>query len=115
MARYRAAADHQRSYDVPLVLVPGERVTVIRRDTAWPDWFWCINGEGLSAWVHDEILVRHGDGAAEVRRSYSSMELSVAAGDELVGDQELGGWVWCRDEHGNEGWVPSANLEGTAP
>jgi hypothetical protein len=37
-SRYRVASPHHQSYEVPLVLQPGDRVEVIKNDTTWPEW-----------------------------------------------------------------------------
>ncbi|HTC69836.1 MAG TPA: SH3 domain-containing protein [Acidothermaceae bacterium] len=39
---------------------------------------------------------------------YDTTELSTAVGEELdvIVDDNLSGWLWCRSSPGAEGWVP---------
>lgn len=104
---------HVRSYETPIVLQSGDRVAVGRRDSEWTSWLWCTDASGVSGWVPEAVLAIQGDGAATVGQDYSSMELTVRAGQRVVGFKHIDGWVWCRNEQNEEGWIPSSVLAGS--
>jgi hypothetical protein len=50
---------------------------------------------------------------ARVNRGYNTKELEGIAGDELIvleRDDEAG-WLWCRNDAGDEGWIPTRVLQ----
>ena len=107
---YRVTQEHVRSYDEPLKLRAGERVTVGRQDTKWVSWLWCTNLAGISGWVPESILDHRDASSAVVTSNYNSIELTVANGEVVVGCHSLEGWIWCKNGSNEEGWVPLENL-----
>ncbi len=107
--RYRVTGSHTRSYELPMCLTAGDAVTVERWDTTWPAWVWCSRRGEPSGWVPEAFLAVSPDGTAQVLRDYSSLELTVTPGDIVMGLEIVGGWIRCRSEHGDEGWVPEEN------
>ncbi|OLZ11561.1 SH3 domain-containing protein [Sulfobacillus thermosulfidooxidans] len=107
---YRVMKTHIKTYDRPLILKAGDRLSVGERDSHWRAWVWCTHDSGISGWV-PEILLRHGPGFhAEITTDYDGTELSVHVGESVWGLKILGGWVWCQNASGKEGWVPLENL-----
>ncbi|MDN4483154.1 SH3 domain-containing protein [Demequina lignilytica] len=107
----RVVMDHEIPDRAPLVIAPGERVTVGERDTEWPA-FVLVTAAAGEGWVPE----RHLDAArpvATVLSGYDTRELPVAAGDsvEPLRDDAVSGWCWCRDLGGREGWVPHRVLQ----
>jgi len=52
-------------------------------------------------------------GPAIVTRGYNTRELASRLGDELIvleRDDESG-WLWCRNDMGEEGWIPMKVLD----
>jgi len=100
-------------------MVKGEKLTIGDRDSEWDGWVWCTNSEGVSRWVPEGFVARHGDTCIALRE-YESTELSVHIGEILdVGEIESG-WAWCikgaelaeqADQAGQAGWVPLECLE----
>lgn len=109
-ATFRVVKDHIRSYDVPISVSRGEVIRVGPRDPEWPDWLWCMNTRHLSGWVPAAVLDLREDGTAAVTRDYTSLELTVTSGEVVTGFEQLGGWLWCRNQHHEEGWIPLANV-----
>jgi hypothetical protein len=109
----RVTRDHQASFPDAPVFFAGEALSVEGRETVWKGWIWCINGEGLGAWVPEFFVARSGD-TCTVFRDYDSTELSVRCGDILEAGEEAAGWVWCRDREGRQGWVPARCVEEEA-
>jgi len=94
----------------PVLILPGETVTVGARDTEWPA-FVFIEGRNGSGWVPARCLGRDRPIASVVER-YDTRELATRAGEHLVvlsHDLEAG-WTWCRNAAGAEGWVPQRTL-----
>ena len=110
--RYRATADYDVSYPHPVSLAPGDRVELGRADTTWPGWVWVRTESGLEGWAPESALERVADQSQAVaREDYTARELSMKKGDELESLRELNGWLWVRNQHGEEGWVPAFNLK----
>ncbi len=113
--RYRVIEAHTGPDRPLLSLRPGERVTVgetYKGPEGWPDWVWCVSEAGIGAWVPLPILETTGEGTALAREAYDSRELDVEGGDEVTGERETCGWLWCaRERDGASGWVPREKLE----
>ncbi|MFI5953256.1 SH3 domain-containing protein [Cryptosporangium sp. NPDC051539] len=104
--RVRVQNRHQVPDRRPITIRPGERVEVGDRDDEWPAFVFVTNVEG-QGWVPE----RHLDLArptATVRTPYDTRELGVSAGATVtvIRDDPESEWAWCRDDAGNEGWVP---------
>ncbi|MDF1594761.1 MAG: SH3 domain-containing protein [Acidimicrobiia bacterium] len=100
------------TYDDPIVVAPGEHVSVGRRDVAWPGFVWCIGSGGEEGWVPEEALMFEGDSSAIVARSYDAQELTVRVGDSVRATESIAGWTWCEGDDGRAGWVPDRCLRG---
>jgi hypothetical protein len=109
---------HQRSYDAPITLVNGDRVSLGEREL-WNDqhlWIWCTNNAGKSGWVPDAFLDIDGDDQhATANRDYDAIELTVSEGESVTLLEQTHGWVWVRGEHGAQGWVPVDHIEVENP
>jgi SH3 domain len=94
----------------PIWLEVGERVEVRQHDDEWPAFVFVITGRG-SGWVPERHLDRAGS-TAVVKAAYDTTELPTREGEELevIGEDPLSGWMWCRAKNGREGWVPERTL-----
>ena len=74
--------------------------------TDWPEYVFVTAAHG-TGWVPARHL-SSGHGPAVVEAAYDTTELPVAAGEEVTVFErdEAGGWWWCRNDDGSEGWVP---------
>lgn len=108
---YCVIREHKRSYDEGIRFRYGEPVEIGRRDTRWSSWLWCSTATGVGAWVPQQLLKSSDQTRAVVTTDYNSIELSVTPGELVTGTQVLAGWIWCRNAHNEEGWVPLENLQ----
>jgi len=108
--RFRVLADMEVSYPNPIGFSAGEEVTVGRRDEVWTDWVWVTTATGNSGWAPVAYLESTGENRARALCDYTARELSSRKGEVLIGLNELGGWHWCRNAAGEEGWAPAFNL-----
>lgn len=111
MSQARAAVAHEIPDRSPLEVAPGDLVEVGERDTTWTAFVYvmCERGEG---WVPARHLAEEG-GRMVVLASYDTTELATSVGEllEIVERDDESGWLWCRSERGEEGWVPADTLE----
>ena len=72
-------------------------------------WTWCDASDGRGGWVPDAWF--DDNGTQWVARSdYSALELTVAPGDRFEALMSESGFVLCRSETGEVGWVPDGVL-----
>jgi hypothetical protein len=108
--QYRVVQCHKASQSEPLRVRAKERVAFERRPTAYPGWIWCTDSEGRSSWVPESWVAIKGD-SCEFLRAYHAAELEVSKGEVVSGGEEAAGWVWVRNQLGEEGWVPQESLK----
>ncbi len=111
---YCVIREHKRIYDEGIQFRCGEPVEIGRRDTRWSSWLWCTTATGVGAWVPEQLLKSSDQTRAVVTTDYNSIELTVTPGELVTGTQVLAGWIWCRNAHNDEGWVPLENLQSAA-
>jgi hypothetical protein len=101
-----AQSDHEIPQRPPIRLEVGERVEVGRRDDEWPAFVFVTTRRG-SGWVPERHLGRDGP-VAVVTEAYDTTELATREGDrlEVLREDRLSGWAWCRSKNRREGWVP---------
>jgi len=111
METVAAKVAHEIPDRPPLKIMPGELVQVSDRDTEWPE-FVFVTAESGTGWVPLRHL-SHDTGQALVLTGYDTTELPTLAGEQLevVEEDALSGWVWCRNAAGREGWVPIKTVE----
>ena len=109
--RVQVSAPHEVPARAPLQLAAGEPVIIGEHDEEWPEFVFVTSAAG-SGWVPGRHLSAS-SGAAIVEIAYDTTELAVSAGQQVtVVDRDDGsGWWWCRNDAGDEGWVPMAVLE----
>lgn len=102
----KANADYTVVDRTPLHLEAGEIVTLGREDKAWTGWVWVTTSENRGTYAPVTFLERTNPGQAMVRQAFEAVDLSVKKGEPLSLLREVSGWFWCRNEGGQEGWVP---------
>ena len=110
MSRARLVRDYRTQYHDPVRFARGESVAIGMRDSEWPEFVWATDAAGRSGWVHQRYL--DGDrGKARATRDYTARELDANAGDEVRTLEEAGGWWWCENTSGAQGWLPARDLD----
>jgi len=94
----------------PLVLKSGDLVRVDREENDYKGWYFCERG-GIAGWVPAEDLELIEDVMGRAKRDYSSKELELEVGDEVVAGRVVGRWVWGEKVRTGEiGWVDVGGL-----
>ena len=106
-AAHTANADYEVIDRSPLLLETGERVRVGKRDADWPGWVWVTAISGRGSYVPEDHLDLADDGTARVLHRFHARDLSVVKGERVESLREVKGWHWCRNEDGEEGWLPA--------
>jgi hypothetical protein len=100
-------ADYEVIDRAPLVLALGDCVRVGKKDSDWPGWIWVTAINGRGSYVPEEILSLNDDGTAVVKLPFHARDLSVVKDEPVTSVREVKGWHWCRNEDGEEGWLPA--------
>lgn len=101
------ATPHRSSYPDPIEFKEGEVVTTTgKQDDEFPGWIWVRTSNGKEGWAPEAYLQQQITNQAIASSDYSAKELDTSEGDEIEILSELGGWVWCRNAGGQEGWIP---------
>jgi len=110
MKKYRVTRAYQSPYEQGVMFRIGQRLRFERRESEWPGWIWCTSTSGESAWTPENWVRINGDRCV-VTREYSSQELSVELGEEIVAMLEESGWVLATNQAGKGGWVALSHLQ----
>lgn len=111
MRRVIARAAHAIPDRAPLKLNIGEEVHAGDRDAEWPEFVFVTAADG-AGWVPARHLSQPA-GLAIVQVEYDTTELPTQVGEtlEIVAEDLVSGWLWCRSSDGREGWVPAKTVE----
>src|SRR5581483_8898359 len=104
----RVTQSYQAQYPDPLSVQAGEPLQVSAKTDPWNNnpawvWVWCTDPRGKSGWVPQNLIDPHNHTA---RFDYSAIELSAQVGETLTIESANNGWFWCRNQHGQRGWIP---------
>jgi len=102
---------HVSNYPDPISFKPGDKLVTGRRDDEFPGWVWCRIPVGNEGWAPEDFMQMTGDNKATAIENYSARELNTREGEKLQVIQELNAWVLCRNQAGDEGWVPKKTLQ----
>jgi Variant SH3 domain. len=112
----------REAHEIPdrpaLQVAAGELVQLGERDDRWPAFVFVTTPHG-AGWVPARHLSTPSDpppGTAVVQIPYDTTELPTRVGDvlEVLTEDLLSGWLWCRADNGRQGWVPVAAVEDLA-
>lgn len=106
-----ARTAHEIPDRAPLRLAVGDEVQVGDRDTEWPEFVFVTAAHG-TGWVPARHL-SEAAGRALVTTAYDTTELTTRTREvvEVVTEDLISGWLWCRSGTGREGWVPVRTVE----
>lgn len=115
---HRVVKPHVSEYPEPITFSAGISLAVGERyegPEGWDDWFFCSAPGQSCGWVPGQVIGAVEAGIATALEDYTARELTVDAGDVVIGTRRLNGWLWA-DRQGtpDSGWVPLANLEDIA-
>ena len=122
---YKFAADtfaeviipYDRPYADPIIISCGELVKPVldgSRQTDIVGWTWCVATDGREGWVPWSWCEDAGD-KWRLLRDFSALELTVRDGERLLLLHSESGFVSCRNEAGEQGWVPDGCLALVTP
>ena len=107
MKRALVIKEHKNEFPLPLIVRKGDILQIKEKKTDQEGWFWCINNEGLAAWMPKNYLKRTQTlGFYQVLLDYDSTELDVKVGDKITIIKEESNWAWIVTEGNKEGWIP---------
>lgn len=102
---------HESEITKSLVVKKGEQLEGQEKETKWDGWLWCRTKAGVDGWVPKSYLEPLSEPRQyQLLQDYTSKELRVQPGDEVLVLIEESGWAWARSPMGEEGWVPLENL-----
>jgi hypothetical protein len=111
--RVKALVAHEIPDRPPLQLAVGEEVQAGVRgtDREWPEFVFVTADHG-SGWVPARHLSKP-SGPAIVQTAYDTTELPTRVGEvlDVVAEDLVSGWLWCRSSSDQEGWVPIKTVE----
>ena len=113
--KYNVIKRHKSNYPDPIILEKGEKVRLGQNYNGpedWPNWLYCYKlGLSREGWIPEQII-RKKDEYGIVTENYTGKELNVEEGEQVQGNMELNGWIWCkREKDGEEGWISKSNLK----
>lgn len=108
--RARAQDDHEPPQRPALQVEPGDVLEISDRASEWPAFVFVTCAAG-SGWVPQRYLDRS-SGRVTATTAYDTAELSISRGDlvTVMERDDTSGWWWCRNDAGDEGWVPTRVL-----
>ncbi|USR78815.1 SH3 domain-containing protein [Arcanobacterium pinnipediorum] len=103
--------DHQIPNRPPLRVEVDDEVVVEHRTSDWPEFVFVTAYKG-SGWVPARHLAIDGNNATVIR-PYDTTELAARVGErvERIHNDAQSGWSWCRNDRGEEGWIPNRSLD----
>ena len=105
---------HETPDRPPLKLTVGEQVRAGAYDTTWPEFVFVTAAHG-TGWVPARHLSQP-SGPAVVQTAYDTTELPIRVGEvlEVLVEDLISGWLWCRSSSGRQGSVPIRAVEDEA-
>ena len=104
---------YQRSRENPVSGKAGDVLETGKTDD-WDGngniWLWCKDKEGREGWIAEEVLELDGERAI-LKTDFNALELSVQTGETLEGTEKLAAWLLSKNQQGQTGWLPLANVE----
>ena len=104
---------YEIAYPDPLILKPGDEVTIIESETGpeWIGWHFCKDQSGKEGWISEKYMrINSQLKTGTITNSYTAKELNIEPDQEVEVTNESFGWVWCKTEN-DEGWLPKNILK----
>lgn len=88
----RVIKDHTGESSPLLIVKEGQSILGEKKETEWEGWLWCHDSAGVHGWVPEAYIEPSDEtGRYSLRQDYTSKELSVTKGDELIAMLEESG------------------------
>jgi len=111
---WQAIAEHQGSHTPAIRFERGEVITVAHRNARFPRWWWCVDKQGRSGWVHEQFF-EEDDYRFVGREDFDGRELTVYPGEQVEVLEMRDGRALCRNAAGEVGWLPLDILDAASP
>jgi len=105
---YQVVEEHKSTFPYSLELKAGEDVTL--SDDKKNGWIWATDKKDAGAWIPEKYLEIYKN-TGTLLIDYDTAELNVTSGERLTLIKEESGWMWCSNQKGETGWVPSFKVE----
>ena len=110
-----AISKYSICYPDPLMLNTGDSVEVLKSESKsgpWFGWHFCKASDGKEGWISMDYMSLEGRKGV-IQKKYTAKELNAKEKEKFERLYSSCGWSWCRNEKGEEGWLPSNILEST--
>lgn len=110
----RVSKTYTAQYSDPIEFQKGDLIELTGRTDNWNGhkWLWAIAAkDGREGWIPDSFADVTKGAGQRASADYSARELTCIEGELLTVLHATHGWVWCKNESGDFGWVPAENLE----
>ena len=110
MYTHTVIEDWIASYPDPIQVTAGQPITLDGRKDIWDGhtWLWAKNSDGKEGWIPDCIV--SSKLPATALETYTAIELTCHKGQSLIAEKVMHGWVFCKNDDGEKGWIPQRNL-----
>ncbi|QDO88568.1 hypothetical protein FNH13_09640 [Ornithinimicrobium ciconiae] len=111
MKRVTARTAHEIPDRAPLQLTVGDEVQAGVHDSEWPEFVFVTAAHG-TGWVPARHLSQS-SGPVVAQTAYDTTELATRVGEvlDVLTEDVISGWLWCRSSSGRQGWVPVRTVE----
>ncbi|MCP5464412.1 MAG: hypothetical protein H7A33_05235 [Deltaproteobacteria bacterium] len=110
--KHKVISSYTSAYPDPLNLKKDDLVTTLHEDSEWPGWIKCIcEKTKKQGWIPKIYLNRLNHNQAVLNCDYLAKELTVHKDETVTTLLEESGWIWCKNQKGEEGWIPKRNLD----
>ena len=108
----KVLVEYKTIYPDPITMRAGDQIEVTDKTDNWQGWIWvwCVNQAGKEGWVPEDYFERNGKTGIALF-DYSAVELAAEVEEILTVHREKGGWLWCTNQQGRNGWIPASNIE----
>lgn len=112
MKKYITIRPWESNAPYHLEVKAGDIVGILKQtdNPEWKDWLWCENNM-TSGFIPKDIIEEVSETTGKVIVDYTAKELSVGAGEIILGLKKHQGWVFGKNETSEEiGWLPNEIL-----
>ncbi len=114
MRKFRVITGRKSEFENPVSVSRGEKVICVEDSNPngdWAGWTFCKTKDN-EGWIPYQIIEKNGTSGCMLE-DYCAIEFDLDAGEELVMEKELNGWIWCYKTDNSEvkAWAPLNCIE----